>query len=1197
MATASDNGAAVLKLRRTIPVLIVVALLAGINLWLQSAAGTRWLLEQADYFAPGELTYGKVERGDDVIAISELGYRDSAVEFRIDDLRIKWRPWKLLFATLSIDMLHGNGVAIKAFADDAPEAAPPTGFILPIYLTMGDTRLAQVRFEPADGQQAILIDTISLRAHYWWDTLSVEQLSLTRPDFSVAVRGSIASSLPFPFSATVTGEYRHPEIERISVAARISGTLEKWSSTGRAMVDGGILKGTSATWQADYADAQLTLAHVTGVLPDKRGQARVNGEINWRGPSLHYRMNGSVSQLGLSSSDAPLLTVNQGTFALVGEEQAYRLNATASLVGTDLPASDWQLAGRGTLSEFIAETLQIDLLEGSIQASGRLTRNTGWHWRGAVEAKGINPAAQWAEWPGSLSGNATFQGALEDSLIMEVPDLKVDGTLRQQRFSLGSAINLQGSTLRVDEMELDLGGARVTGIFTLGDELNTRLTLNAPDLSKLWPGVEGSIQAQLQSSGPRQQPHLKADYQAKDIRYDQYALSSLRGALDFDLGGHHPWVLTTDARDVDTGIKAFSPLAVSLDVKGDASTHQLTLTASNATQRLSSRVKGSWQSPQWHGEITTLRFSDPQLGQWREVAPTKLTVSDSLISVDKSCFESQSTQACLAYQRDHNAAQKLQLTLDQFGLSRLNRITTEYAALDLPLDVDIDVAFAAEGTPSGSVRLALGRGTITPVTAIPTLQATPTHIAGGELQAKADGETVDAQMQLRLVTGSYLQGNATMKLTESWRERPELQPLQAKLVIALRDLDLLPLVIEPLDNPEGKLDGELTFAGTLAAPNLTGELKLIMTQAKLPRLGLTLRDTQLVAESHKPGRLDLSLHSSSGKGGVRAQGWFEAKEGQGWESSLTIAGENVEVSHIPEAKVSLSPQLQLIAEANRLSIKGEVQIDEARLEPRDLTRATSPSEDVVVVNAEQEIEPPSPWKVYTDIRVIAADNIHLKGFGFMGYLGGGVRIISEPQHPPRATGELHIIKGASYRAFSQDLTMEHGRLYFTDAPLDDPALDINAVRKVGDVTVGVKVGGTALAPELTLFSQPAMDQIDILSYLTLGRPFERAGTNDGNSMREAASSAGLAGGDYLLAKVGSRFELDEARLESQSESGEPWLVLGRYLSPRLYVRYGVGLIEGGNSLIMRYQLSDTWSLQGEVGQNTGSDLIYTIERP
>ena len=80
-------------------------------------------------------------------------------------------------------------------------------------------------------------------------------------------------------------------------------------------------------------------------------------------------------------------------------------------------------------------------------------------------------------------------------------------------------------------------------------------------------------------------------------------------------------------------------------------------------------------------------------------------------------------------------------------------------------------------------------------------------------------------MRFELASGSHLQGNASLQLNETWRENPAQLPLQAKLVLALKDLKLLPVLIDPLEDTEGSIDGELTVTGNLAAPQPTGQLR------------------------------------------------------------------------------------------------------------------------------------------------------------------------------------------------------------------------------------------------------------------------------------------------------------------------------------------------------------------------------------
>jgi hypothetical protein len=61
--------------------------------------------------------------------------------------------------------------------------------------------------------------------------------------------------------------------------------------------------------------------------------------------------------------------------------------------------------------------------------------------------------------------------------------------------------------------------------------------------------------------------------------------------------------------------------------------------------------------------------------------------------------------------------------------------------------------------------------------------------------------------------------------------------------------------------------------------------------------------------------------------------------------------------------------------------------------------------------------------------------------------------------------------------------------------------------------------------------------------------------------------------------------------------------VGKYLSPRLYVNYGIGMFSPINTFTIRYLLGRTWSIQTQQGaalngqgQATGVDVLYTVER-
>jgi len=87
----------------------------------------------------------------------------------------------------------------------------------------------------------------------------------------------------------------------------------------------------------------------------------------------------------------------------------------------------------------------------------------------------------------------------------------------------------------------------------------------------------------------------------------------------------------------------------------------------------------------------------------------------------------------------------------------------------------------------------------------------------------------------------------------------------------------------------------------------------------------------------------------------------------------------------------------------------------------------------------------------------------------------------------------------------------------------------------------------------------------------------------------------LQGGAILAQQLGSRVGIEDVSLESDL-TNETSLVLGKYLSPRVYVSYGVSLTQQLNTLKLRYSLGDHWTVKTEVGQARGADLVFGIDR-
>ncbi len=138
----------------------------------------------------------------------------------------------------------------------------------------------------------------------------------------------------------------------------------------------------------------------------------------------------------------------------------------------------------------------------------------------------------------------------------------------------------------------------------------------------------------------------------------------------------------------------------------------------------------------------------------------------------------------------------------------------------------------------------------------------------------------------------------------------------------------------------------------------------------------------------------------------------------------------------------------------------------------------------------------------------------------------------------------------------------------------------------------------------------------------LGRPLDQSSASDRSALTQAALSLGLSGGESLAQRLGKGMGLDTisiagaqgptsevaasagaiqgsqaalARGAYQDQTQSAQLTLGKYLTPKLFVSYGVSLFQPGQTFRLLYDLGHGFKLQSESGVASGGDLIYTKE--
>jgi translocation and assembly module TamB len=216
--------------------------------------------------------------------------------------------------------------------------------------------------------------------------------------------------------------------------------------------------------------------------------------------------------------------------------------------------------------------------------------------------------------------------------------------------------------------------------------------------------------------------------------------------------------------------------------------------------------------------------------------------------------------------------------------------------------------------------------------------------------------------------------------------------------------------------------------------------------------------------------------------------------------------------------------------------------------------------------------------------------VSIDTLGLKARLTGSVTVHSGSDNVTSGTGELSIADG-KYSAYGRQLDIQRGRLIFNGGVIEDPGIDIRAVKVFPDVTAGINVRGSLRQPRISYFSDPSLTQSQILSLLLAGGSLESVQ----NRQNGAAAQMLAQGGAILAQQLGSKVGIQDVGLESDL-TNDTSLVLGRYLSPRLYISYGVSLTQQLNTVKLRYSLSDRWTIKTEAGQARGADLVYTIQK-
>jgi translocation and assembly module TamB len=769
---------------------------------------------------------------------------------------------------------------------------------------------------------------------------------------------------------------------------------------------------------------------------------------------------------------------------------------------------------------------------------------------------------------------------------------KLAGTLRERPVRAQGKLHLAPEQVVDGRLDLASGGSTVKLDAKPGAGNDIQLDLAIASLGDWLPDAQGRVQGKLRLRGKAPKLSLDGKVQGSGIVYANQHVDSL------NLTANVPDLSNPGGQlDLETGRATLGGLDFRrIDLRGDgtAARHGLTLQASG--DQLSTRValSGGMKGDAWNGTLSTLDLEAKGLPQWRLQHPSQLSYGSGAMSLSELCLTAGEPLLCLAARQDKAGNLDANYRLRDLPLALL----MTFAGPDLPMRAEGtlggsgNVRRNAAGALSGTASITSARGTVTYVEHPDQPLLAYRDLA---LQAQLSPASQNATLHASLGNGGRLDGQVSVNGAQ--------QALGGQLELHLGDLAFVELFTSELADVKGAANGSFRFGGTLAQPLVSGQAAVTGFAAEVPSAGLKLSQGQLTVSTTDARQFLIGGSVHSGQGNLRIDG--HAGLGEGAVTVINVKGSQFTAADIPSAKVVLSPDLQITQDAKGVDVGGSVKLDTADIDVSRLpgAGATKASPDVVVVDQAQQEAKAAALPVTAQIKVDLGRRTHLVGFGLDGRLGGTLTV---SERPGRATtGQGQITVDGIYKAYGQNLQIEQGRLLFASTPIDNPGLDIRAARKLNPNAtidegqkVGLMVSGTAQRPVLTVFSNPVMEQSDALSYLITGKPLSQVKGGEGDMVGAAAQALGSAAGDLLAKSVGSKLGIDDVGVSSnEALGGTSAFTVGKYLSPRLYLSYGVGLFEPGQVITLRYRLSHRWNFEAQSATDFNrASLNYRIEK-
>jgi translocation and assembly module TamB len=895
----------------------------------------------------------------------------------------------------------------------------------------------------------------------------------------------------------------------------------------------------------------------------------------------------------------PQIKSESGVIAISGDLKALKMSVKTLLAGKNVPDTQINLSAVAAstahnksvvLNEFLLETLG-----GQVLSQGKLSFSDYIDWQGNATINHLDPSVFWPELAADINGVvATQANNKQGSWQAKLSQLDINGQWQGYPLSASGHVDFHqdnGLQLRALTIKNADNSLLLNGNVSSQKLLDIDFLLDVADLSNSLPQMSGVLNLVGSLTGSAEQPEVIYELSGSNLLVANIFVEQAKGKGNVKWNEHKPVDLSLNL----TGIQGVNNQVDSAQIllSGDASNHMLDLTTNGQTTSMSASVQGklnqsSWQGTWLSGDIISTYAHLSLLESFKIGADW----AQQQYFVAPHCWRHSDNELCIKQAEFKQNTARWDVSLREFDvLSVLGRLVPGIPNIQTNSRLNLDMSgdWDIQQLPNANLIASLSPGNWV-------------FNEQNKLQLRLDETLLEATItQNNILAKINLSGSEIGSLSASLQGQsgmyadPLTRPIQGELLIERFELAAFKALLPQLDVLLGDINGEAQINGTIGVPLLTGELKLANGAFKDELLPVALSAIeQSISLKGQSAEFKGSYQLGEGLGNINGDiTWMPTLKG-----NLHISGEELEFDYQNILKAKVSPSINIMFEPKNLMIQGDVTIPYARVKVRALPKgAISPSKDVILVEKQAELQVSQQrlaLNVLLKVDPLRSNEVKLDAFGLTTDLQGELRL-QNLKSEIFGSGVMQLVNGR-YRAYGQNLIVREGDILFTSS-LDRPFLSIEAVRDPDltsdSVIAGLRIEGAAQNPSVSVFSEPVMEQQQILSYMLTGRGLgESSGDSHENILAYALLSLGLGQSENLISKVGDKLGFEDVNLDTSGQDGDTQLLLTGTIAPGVQLRYGVGVFDSISEVAIRYELIPKLYIEAVNGGTNTIDIYY-----